>query len=144
MAKKQKRIPNQAVNRDESAKKVVVPAQVQLESPCWRFSSVDLGGPFPWPKGSTEELEILSKLHEFDSMRWTEIEGAKHHSISVDRLSRDAQKRLEEIQQNDIDELFSFRLTGPKRVFGIRLNGTVKLLWWDPEHKVCLSNLKNT
>ncbi|WP_455284435.1 hypothetical protein [Cupriavidus necator] len=90
------------------------------------------------------ELEILQKLHNFDSMAWADIEGEDHHAIEVGRLSKDARKRLEEIKQDDVAEVFSFHFSGKRRIFGIRDRNAVKLLWWDPEHAVCPSKLRNT
>lgn len=77
-------------------------------------------------------------------MSWAEIQGKQHHAIPVESLSKPAKDRLSEIGQDDIDEVFSFRLTGATRVFGIRDRGNVKLLWYDPDHQVCLSKLKHT
>jgi hypothetical protein len=77
-------------------------------------------------------------------MHWHEIEGKQHHSIGIESLSKEATDRLAEIKQDDIAEIFSFRLQGAHRVFGIRDRSVVKLLWWDPEHGVCPSLKKNT
>jgi len=77
-------------------------------------------------------------------MRWQEIEGADHHAIGVDRLSKEAQNRLAEIRQDDLDEVFSFHFSGKPRIIGIREMNVIKLLWWDPEHQVCPSIKKHT
>ena len=77
-------------------------------------------------------------------MEWTEIAGSDHHSIPVSKLSNEAQKRLEEIKQDDIDEIFSFHLQGKPRIICIRDLSIAKLLWFDPEHKVCPSQKKHT
>jgi hypothetical protein len=140
---KGKNVPKIALSRTD--KKQVRSIEAPLPAnPSWRFSTVDQAGPFAWPKGKEEEQYILQKLHEFDSMQWGEIEGKQNHSIAVSRLSKEAQDRLSAINQDDVEEVFSFRLQGEHRVFGIRVRGVVKLLWWDPEHKVCPSNLKHT
>ncbi|MGR8935065.1 MAG: hypothetical protein ACU837_11845 [Gammaproteobacteria bacterium] len=112
--------------------------------PSWRFSTVDKNGPFAWPTGKPEELEIVGKLHSFDSMTWSDIEGADHHSISISKLSKEAQKRLQEIKQDDIDEFFSFRMQGKPRIICIRDRNIAKLLWFDPNHQVCPSTKKHT
>ena len=113
-------------------------------SPSWRFSTVDLNGPFAWPVGELIEAQIIQKLRQFDSMKWHEIEGPDHHAIGVDQLSKEAQIRLTQIKQDDIDEIFSFHFSGKPRIIGIRDMSVVKLLWWDPEHLVCPSQKKNT
>jgi hypothetical protein len=140
---KQKKVPGQATSRP-TGKNVRIQESSQRQHPTWRFSTVDCEGPFAWPKNTATELEILQKLHEYDSQLWSEIEGSRSHAIQLSSLSRDAKRRLEEIQQDDIEEVFSFRITGACRVFGIRDSGTVKLLWYDPDHGVCPSKLKRT
>lgn len=99
---------------------------------------------FAWPKSEQGELDILQKLHGFDSMAWPEIEGPDHHAIDVGKLSGEARKRLEQIGQDDISEVFSFHFSGKSRIIGIRDGSAVKLLWWDAEHQVCPSPKKHT
>ncbi len=72
--------------------------------------------------------------------------GAKHrnHTVLVSRLSPEAQKRLREIKQDDLDELTSLRLSGRERVWGIRESGIFHLLWWDPEHRVFPTTRQHT
>jgi len=41
-----------------------------------------------------------------------------------------------------VEDLFSLRLTGKKRLWGIRDRHVFKVFWWDPEHGVCPSELK--
>lgn len=75
-------------------------------------------------------------------MTWAEISqvagdrrrGNNHHHIGVEDLTREAQKRLSEINQDDVDGIFSFRLAGRKRIYGIREGRVLKLLWYDPFH----------
>ncbi|MEN9864571.1 MAG: hypothetical protein RL748_161, partial [Pseudomonadota bacterium] len=75
---KNKNIPPSAISRKDE-KVVKTSAQHFEKRPVWRFSSVDLSGPFKWPKGEDAELKIVAKLHEFDSMEWSAIEGKQHH-----------------------------------------------------------------
>lgn len=147
MGKKNKLVPNSATSRAQ--KKVLKTSNSQhstLESqPCWRFSTVDKQGPFAWPKGQPAESEIVSKLHSFDSMKWSDIQGKQHHFLSVNSLSKEATKRLSEISLDDeIENLFSFHLQGKPRIICVRHNDIALLLWYDPEHKVAPSKKKHT
>jgi hypothetical protein len=56
----------------------------------------------------------------------------------------DARKRLEQLRLDDTDELFSLRLNGQERLWGIRSNDIFSLLWWDPKHEICPAPLKYT
>ncbi len=62
--------------------------------------------------------------------------GTNSHAVPVQNLARKARKRLVEIKQDDLDELFSLRIGGRKRVFGIRDDPTFHILWYDPHHEV--------
>lgn len=142
-----KSVARAAVSRED--KKSVRNNQAQEKrsdyKPSWRFSTVDLAGPFAWPRGQVAEASIVEKLHSFDSMTWSEIEGEDHHFLSPDKLSKDAQRRLSEIKLDDeIDQLFSFHLQGKPRVICIRHNNVARLLWYDADHGVCPSQKKNT
>ena len=136
-------VPDSAISRTDQKNVRITPAQIDSK-PSWRFSTVDKSGPFAWPIGSEEELEIVGKLHHFDSMQWSDIEGTDHHSIDIDKLSKEAKKRLQQINQDDIDEVFSFHLQGKPRIICIRDRHIAKLLWFDKNHKVCPSKKKST
>ena len=77
-------------------------------------------------------------------MTWGEVEGRGSHFVDVDNCSREAQKRLEEIKLDDLEQLFSLRIGGRKRIFGWRREAVLYVLWWDPDHKVCPSEMKHT
>ena len=63
--------------------------------------------------------------------------GNHNHSVPIEKLSREVQKRLETIRQDEVGELFSLRLDAKKRLWGIRDGHVLKLLWYDPNHQVC-------
>lgn len=116
------------------------------ERPVWRVSTLDIGGPWCWKciDGITIWAEIYDKISHFEKMTWLEIKQHGSHSIKIDELCPEARKRLEQIQLDDVEELFSLRLTGKQRIWGIRHNAILKILWWDPGHEVCPSEKKHT
>lgn len=113
--------------------------------PVWLVSSLDMEGRWGWhniDRGLFEKVH--DRLKSFETMSWTAIEQADCHFISCTDIVRDAQTRLVELQQDDIDDLFSLRVQGRIRVWGIRDGSALKLLWLDPDHEVCPSTKKNT
>ena len=112
---------------------------------CWRFSSMDMGGPFSFANvgGKTWKM-LLARMKEWERMTWDELAGRRDHAIEVASLSPEAQRRLQEIGMDDIDEVFSLHLDGRRRLIGIRDERVFRLLWWDPEHKACPSMKKHT
>ena len=83
-------------------------------------------------------------MYHFETMKWSEIVVSGSHTIDIGSLSKEAQDRLEDIGQDDLDELFSLRVTGRGRLIGIREMDYFRILWWDPDHKVCPSKKKHT
>lgn len=78
-------------------------------------------------------------------MTWLEIEKTNDsHSISVTQIVREAQNRLVELGQDDVSDVYSLRISGRERVWGIRDGSKLKILWWDPNHEICPSPKKNT
>ena len=112
--------------------------------PSWRFSTVDKDGPFAWNMNDEKRIEIIEKLHNFDSMTWQEIQGPDHHAIDINSLSKEAQDRLLKIKKDDIDNIFSFHINGGQRIICILVQNVAEILWYDPKHKVCLSKKKHT
>ncbi len=115
--------------------------RVRLETIVWRVSIIDRDGPWGWNSISGDTLwkDVYSKLINFETMTFQEIKDGSH-LVPVSDLIPKAQKRLVEIDQDDTDELYSLRLTGEKRIWGIQDRSIFKILWWDPSHEVCPSN----
>ena len=123
----------------------VDPDEARAGVPAWRVRGLDLGGPFGWhDAGATDLRAVADKLGHFETMRWADIESAGSHAVEVGRLCAAAQKRLRELRQDDVDELFSLRLAGRARVWGFREGRLLRILWWDPEHAVCPAEKKHT
>ena len=112
----------------------------------WSFSILDEDGPFGWSQCTSHEkyFEILKKKKEFEKMSFEEIGKNGSHNVEVEKLSLPARKRLEDIHQEDIEQLYSLRLTGKNRIWGKLNNNILRILWWDPEHQVCPSEKKHT
>lgn len=113
----------------------------------WRVSIIDKDGKWGWGRIDSNILwdKIHSKLKSFESMTLNEITKKNDsHNIEVNQIVKDAQKRLEEIGQADVDALFSLRLSGKERIWGIVDRNIFKILWWDPNHEICLSIKKRT
>lgn len=113
----------------------------------WRVDLVDFDGNWGWEKATARVVlsEVVPKLHNFETMNWADVEGPSgSHFVSVDSLCDGAQERLKEINQVDLDKLFSLRITGERRLWGVRDGHVLRVLWWDPKHEVCPSHKKHT
>lgn len=113
--------------------------------PLWALRILDPDG--PWGRGTitgTDFCDLLQRLKGFESMTWGEIVGGGSHFVDVQGCSRRARDRLIELRHDDTDSLFSLRITGRRRLFGIRDANVLSILWWDPEHEVYPSSKKHT
>lgn len=89
-------------------------------------------------------LRIIDRLKCFESMLWKDIVGKTgSHWIAAHKLYKPAQKCLEEDWQG-ADEIFSLRIDGPTRVFGVIDDLVFYLLWYDRNHEICPAPKKNT
>jgi len=104
----------------------------------WRTSDADLEGPWGWNLSSAGQLlgETIPHLHNLETMTWHGLRATGSHPIARDVISRSAQDRLAQIGKAEEETLFSIRITGRRRVWGIRRGTILHLLWWDPEHSV--------
>ena len=76
-------------------------------------------------------------------MEWGFIERAQHgksgksknHFVNVEDLSKEARDRLSELGIND-DQLYSLRLDGLSRIYGIRELNVLEIIWIDLSHEI--------
>lgn len=116
------------------------------ERPSWVVAIMDMDGPWSWKSADQATLhEVRAFLASLESMAWNELlHKNRAHSIARWKISRDAQRRLEDIGQDDVDDLVSLRKTGAQRIWGIKDRDVLKLLWWDPDHTVYPVEMRNT
>lgn len=109
-----------------------------------RTDQMDMDGPWGWHNFDPLHIkDLIQKILEYQKMTWQELRPQGSHLIYVATIIPEAQKRLRALKKDDTDQLYSLRVTGSKRVWGIKENNILWLLWWDPEHTVCPSNAKN-
>jgi tetrahydromethanopterin S-methyltransferase subunit G len=96
--------------------------------------------PFGWHVIDNIKFEeIRRRLSELEKLTWGEILiQQKHwnHTVQTEKLCKQAKDQLIEMRMDDLDEIVSLRLSNLERVWGVRLEGAMTLLWWDPDHSV--------
>lgn len=120
--------------------------QGELDLVGWHVRTIDRNGPWGWEEINAPTVwnHIFSKMRDFETMTWGEILGKNNHQISISEISPEAQRRLIEINQDDIEDLVSLRVDAKKRIWGIRDRHICKILWWDPKHTVCPAKKRHT
>lgn len=123
------------------------PESTDKQTPAWQFHKRDKDHEkWGWDKLSAEDFcELLhGQLANFETMTWAEIlravgdkkDGNMHHNVSVERCSKDAQKRLAELKADDLDEVFSLRLSNKHRLYGVKEGRVLRFIWHDTDHSV--------
>lgn len=113
--------------------------------PEFRAEQMDMGGSWGWNNFQGSQIQVLLlRIFEFQKLTWQELRNTHSHLVDVVDLDSKAQKRLKEIKKDDLDQLFSLRLSGRERMWGIKDSNLLWLLWWDPRHEVCPSYKKHT
>lgn len=118
------------------------------KTPVWKFDRVDFNHE-TWNIENCDVLkeQLFKKMKSLEGQTWFEIDkksNGKHHFIPIDNLIKSAQTRAEEIRISEYEELYSLRLTGTLRLFGILENGEYSLVWYDSGHEICPSQKKHT
>ena len=137
-------------SRQTTKEKTVNPIPTSdSENFTWDVSQVDEDGKWGWNKINCSYFfkNVWRKMREFETKKWSEVLGGDHyqnHKIKVNNITSAAQKRLKQLNRDDVDELISLRLTGEQRIWAIQMKRTAVVLWWDPKHEVKLSRKKHT
>lgn len=123
---------------------------VQVDSyyswnPSWNFSLCDLEHEKWSIIQSKFPSDILPKLISFERRKWSDIINDKKHNhwIECSKFIKEAKERLIELNYN-YDSLFSLRLTGRLRLFGIIEYGVFYVIWYDIDHEICPAPKKHT
>lgn len=133
------------VSSGKETKRKEQPDSFYGKKPLWRFNQID----FDHTKWNIEECnvidtQLLRKLRDFESMTWNEIirasggrkSGNNSHFVSFNDMVKEAQKRAKELNIEEYEELFSLRLTGKMRLFGILQDGIFSIVWYDENHEI--------
>ena len=82
-------------------------------------------------------------IQDRENATWHELDTATRsngksnsHNILVTDLCKEARDRLDELKY-EISELYSLRLGGTLRIFGIRIYNYLKVIWFDTGHEIC-------
>jgi hypothetical protein len=112
----------------------------------WSFSMLDHGHPkWCFAHSNPDKIaEVLLKLGQIERLLETERRQGGSHPVTKDILIKAAQDRLSELMFDDIDEMYSVRVTGKERIYTIRHGQVFHIIWFDKDHEICPSRKKHT
>lgn len=145
MGKKDKRVKQREAAENSKIPSISENPNAYLKNtPTWAFHRCDL----EYKKWSIKECnsfydDIISKLASYEGLTWAEIQaasggkrkGTNNHFEDIAEMTIEAQKRARDLHL-DVDQLFSLRLTGEMRLYGIVDRGVFYVLWLDKYHEI--------
>jgi hypothetical protein len=114
----------------------------------WCARIADQKGQWSWGESrlwSDDEWasEISSCLNTLQSHDWSEIQNMSsdtghlmHHDHDVSSLCDEAVSRWFELEYEQFDTVFRFRLGNRKRAWGIEVQGHFYLIWYERSHLI--------
>jgi hypothetical protein len=141
-----------SIYNGKNPKLVADPMQYNGEKPTWSFKRMSKENVWIFtPKEticiSNETFDskcIIAKLAEYENLSWNDIKlqthgkhrKSKHHFVhdNIDKLHVEARRRLNELEISE--NIFSLRLSGKERIYGILESKTLEILWYDQNHEI--------
>ncbi|WP_445520486.1 hypothetical protein [Streptomyces sp. NEAU-174] len=151
-AKKKLQVPSARVaeqKRTGDPASLLPSASNSEERVCWRFTHLDLDGPWGLTQLDHERLlTLITDMRKFESLTINELfhQGewpGKCHDVPL-LPNRTALERLEILGLPDMTKIWKLRVGGAGRLWGFLVGNVFHVIWWDPEHQVWPSKLKNT
>jgi hypothetical protein len=106
----------------------------------WRMSFVDFDGTWGWQALKPTDAQRLHRaLLDYERQPLRTLRSQKRICpIPVSDICEEAQKRLEALGRDDVEELWELRLGVEKwRTWGTLVDLGYSFLWSDPDHTVC-------
>ena len=121
--------------------------------PAWKFARCDKEHA-EWGFCHEQfDFEIMEKLESFESMTWAEIleasggksrgKGNNNHFIEIENLHKTARQRMEKLKIIT-DEVFSLRVNGKTRLYGLLDDGTFSIFGSTGITKFVQASIKTT
>lgn len=114
----------------------------------WCARIADLEGQWSWGEvraWSQNEwsADISNGLNNLESLDWSEIQNMNsdtghlmHHDHDVSTLCDESVARWFELEYDQFDTVFRFRLGNLKRAWGIEVQGHFYLIWYERNHQI--------
>jgi hypothetical protein len=113
------------------------------------FSRVDVDSEWCLTKiNPADHRGLLDRIRAVESMTLHQVfstDGKVGKDYELAALpNSDACRRLEELEYDDRDKISRLQISGAQRLYGFREGSRFYALWWDPNHEIWPSKLRNT
>jgi len=80
---------------------------------------------------------LIERLHDYEQTTWDDLAHRQScHPMPVENIEPDAQERLYEVCNGEIDSLYQIDISPRCRLWGYRDRKSFYLIWHDPNHTV--------
>jgi hypothetical protein len=126
------------MGRSNRPKRIEEPDSIYNMKPSWAFYLCDQGGRWAFTKDNIGDEfwdKIMPKLRDYEQQTWGNFSGPKKesHFVSIDKCNKCARDRLSKLKIEE-QELYSLRISGKVRIYGLRPKDTLIILWYDNNH----------
>lgn len=137
-----------AAEQAEQAPKSIVDGSRFSSPVTWCITKADQEDEWSWgEKRAWEQAEwddvINPPFDEFAKLTWREVDthssdkGHKmHHGHEISDLLQEAQQRWKNLDYEQYDTVFRFRIGNTGRVWGFILQAHFHIVWWDRYHNI--------
>ena len=144
MAKNKKPSKKEEIRNKKHPNNIKNPDSYLSKNPAWIFSKHDhLHSKWSLKYCNNLYEDIILKLKSFEGMTWDEINKQQHgkfgkssnHFVKIADLTKEAQKRIQILGIID-DVVYSLRLEGKLRLYGMLEDGIFNIIWYDKNHEI--------
>jgi hypothetical protein len=124
-----------ALLSDDDDRLVVQFGRIDLDSD-WRLTKIT----------KADHRALLDRIASIEQMTVHEVFsqdgriGKDYPLNSASLPNKDAQRRLSDLQLDDLDRISQLRIGSRQRLYGQRVGARFYALWWDPHHEIWPSN----
>jgi hypothetical protein len=106
----------------------------------WRISKIQLIEPYGWHVlDATSVAEMKQKLGSLERNTWRDVfvrDARNNHSIRTDQLKCPIARKWMAEYMPDQPLLWTIRVSGKERIWGIISEGAYQIVFWDPDHLI--------
>lgn len=113
----------------------------------FRFNRVDIGSDWCLTDiDKSDHEDLIRFMPDMESMKLNEVvpSRCKREDVAGKSPNTDAQMRAQGQFPDDHDNIYVLHMTGTKRLWGLLYDNEFSVIWWDPDHQIWPSSLKNT
>lgn len=106
----------------------------------WRIGKIQLIDPYGWHILDASGIaRIKERLSSLERNTWNDIfvrDRHYNHKIRTDQLKCSIAKKWMHDHLPDYPYLWTIRVTGAERIWGIFAEGAYQIIFWDPRHLI--------